>query len=299
MFTGLAAGALWGLDTVILGIALSMSEFVSTEQAVILAPFVSTFLHDAFSSLWMMIYTGVTAQFKNVIKALKTKSGKFIILGALLGGPIGMTGYVNAIKYIGPSYTAVISSLYPALGAFLSFIFLKEKMNLRQIAGLALSIGGVAALGFSPGGDTGESFALGFFCALLCCLGWASEGVICAYGMKDPNVSNSHALQIRQVVSALVYGIVILPAAGGWGLAADVLASKTALTVLAAAFCGTASYLCYYKTIAKKGPPKAMALNITYSSWALLFSFVLLGDIPDLKSVICAVIVVAGAMLAN
>ena len=56
MITGLSAGILWGLDTVILGIALVMTPFVSTEQAIFLAPFVSTFLHDACSSIWMLLY---------------------------------------------------------------------------------------------------------------------------------------------------------------------------------------------------------------------------------------------------
>ena len=41
MITGLAAGIFWALDTVILGIALAMTPFVSTEQAVFLAPFVA------------------------------------------------------------------------------------------------------------------------------------------------------------------------------------------------------------------------------------------------------------------
>ena len=117
MISGLLAGILWGLDTVILGIALSMAPFLSTEQALALAPFVSTFLHDAASSIWMLLYTTVKKQHKKVIRALRTRSGKFIILGALLGGPIGMSGYVAAIHYIGPAYTAIISSLFPALGA--------------------------------------------------------------------------------------------------------------------------------------------------------------------------------------
>ena len=48
MFYGIAAGATWAVETIILGIALSMAPFVSTEQAIFLAPFVSTFIHDAF-----------------------------------------------------------------------------------------------------------------------------------------------------------------------------------------------------------------------------------------------------------
>lgn len=117
------AGILWGLDTAILGLALAMSPFTSKTEAVFIAPLVSTFLHDFFSSIYMIIYTGVRKQFKKVIKALKTKSGKYIILGALLGGPIGMSGYVAAINYIGPSYTAIISAMFPALGSFFRIYF--------------------------------------------------------------------------------------------------------------------------------------------------------------------------------
>ena len=126
MFHGLLAGVLWGLDTVILGVALAMTSFVSTEEAIVLAPFVSTFIHDACSALWMFLYMAIKKELKNVWRALKSKSGKFIVVAALLGAPIGMTGYVAAINYIGPGYTAIISALFPAIGAVLSYIFLKE-----------------------------------------------------------------------------------------------------------------------------------------------------------------------------
>ena len=69
MFVGIMAGVLGGLDTVVLGLALAMTPFVSTEQAVVLAPFISTFLHDFFSSVWMLIYMGIRKQYRNVIRA--------------------------------------------------------------------------------------------------------------------------------------------------------------------------------------------------------------------------------------
>ena len=59
MFAGIVAGITWAAETIILGIALAMSPFVSTEQAVFLAPFVSTFLHDFFSAVFSWIYNGV------------------------------------------------------------------------------------------------------------------------------------------------------------------------------------------------------------------------------------------------
>jgi drug/metabolite transporter (DMT)-like permease len=298
MITGLAAGIFWAIDTVILGIALAMTPFVSTEQAIFLAPFVSTFIHDFCSGIWMLIYMGVKKQYKNVIRALKTRSGKFIILGALFGGPIGMTGYVFAIKYLGPTYTAMISAMFPALGSFLSHIFLKERMKPIQMAGFAVSILAMVVMGYAPGGSEITNLGLGFACALLCVVGWAVEVVICAYGMKDPNVNNEQALMIRQLTSAIFYGVVIINVVRGWGFTMDIAFSKSTLVILAAAFFGTASYLCYYKAINDLGPSKGMALDITYSAWSIPIAFLVLRTIPDVKSIICGVVILAGSLIA-
>ncbi len=299
MWSGLTAGILWGLDTVILGVALAMTPFVSTAEAIMLAPFVSTFLHDACSSIWMLIYMGIKKEYKNVIRALKTRSGKFIILGALLGGPIGMSGYVAAINHIGPAYTAIISSLFPALGALLSYIFLKEKMTPVQIGGLIVSILGVIVLGYTPSSGSMNNVLLGFGCALLCCVGWAAEAVICAYGLKDPDISDEQALQIRQITSAVFYGIVILPILGGWHFTVDLFSESAMFYIALSALFGTASYIFYYKAIATIGASKAMALNITYSAWAMVFSVILLHSTLDAKSIICGIVIVAGSLVAS
>lgn len=298
MLEGIFSGILWGVDTVILGIALGMTPFVTTEQAMFLAPFISTFLHDFCSSLWMLIYMGSRRQINKVIRAIKSRSGKFIVFGALLGGPIGMSGYVAAINFIGPAYTAIISALYPALGAFFSYVFLKEKMNKIQLSGLAVSILGVIGLSYTPGNKMPGNLLIGFACALLCVVGWASEAVICAYGMKDPEVNDEQALQIRQLTSAIFYGIVILPAVSGWNLTLSLINEKATLIILVSALFGTASYVMYYRAINKIGPAKAMPLNITYSAWSILFTFVFLNTIPDLKSIICGLIIICGSLVA-
>jgi len=299
MVSGLLAGIFWGIDTVVLGIALAMTPFVSTEQAVFLAPFVSTFFHDLFSSIWMLLYMGIKKQYKNVLRALKTKSGKYIAIAALLGGPIGMSGYVAAINYIGPAYTAIISAMFPALGALMSYVFLKEKMKPLQIVGLIVSILGVVIMGYTPGNtEPVKNIVLGFGCAILSCIGWASEAVICAYGFKDPEISDEQALQIRQITSALFYGIVILTAIKGWGFTMEIAFTPTTAVVLISALFGTASYLFYYKAIAHIGAAKAMALNITYSAWSIVFAFLLLHTLPDIKSIICGIVIVCSSIVA-
>ena len=299
MISGIMAGILWGLDTVVLGILLTTTGFVSSSQAIALAPFISTFLHDACSSLWMLLYMAARRQLGKVVKAAKTKSGKFIILGALLGGPLGMSGYVFSISLIGPAYSAVISSMFPAVGALLSYLFLKEKMTLVQLSGLGVSIFGVIMLGYTPSSSViGEGFLLGIGCAFLSVIGWAGEAVICAYGMRDPDVSDEQALQIRQVTSTLFYAIVLLPLLSGWSTTVVAASSVQSYPVIFAALLGTASYVLYYRSINQIGASKAMALNITYTAWAILFAVILLGTMPDLRTIFFGLLVVLGSLVA-
>lgn len=296
---GLFSGILWGLDTVVLGIALSMSPYIGTAEVIAFAAIASSFLHDAGCAIWLMIYMGAKRRLKDTLAALKTRSGKVVMLGALLGGPIGMTGYVIAINNIGAAYTAIISAFYPALGAFLSFVLLKEKMDGKQIASLVAALVGVMAMGYISAGDSEMGNAtLGLVGALLAVIGWGSEAVLCAWGMRDDAVDNETALQIRETTSALVYGIVVLPLFGAWGFTASAAPSLATGVIALSALAGTASYLFYYKGISVIGAAKAMALNISYSAWAVVFGFVLQGTVPTPATVFFCVLILAGTVLA-
>lgn len=298
MKDGLLAGVLWALDTVLLGLVLSRMTFPGQEQLIWMAPLISTFLHDLFSSLWMLLYMGVRKQLSQVRRALGTKSGRFIILGALLGGPIGMSGYVAAIQWIGPGYTSIISALFPAVGAIMSYIFLKEKLSALQWGGLVVSVGGVIALGYTPGGALSSNAWMGFVAAIVCCLGWASEAVICAYGLRDPDITDDQALQIRQTTSALFYGIVIISLLRAWPITINTVRQPGIWLLVVAALVGTMSYLFYYRAIAKIGATKAMALNITYTAWSVIFAIFFLHTLPDVKTVICGILIVLGSLVA-
>ena len=83
---GLFSGILWGLDTVVLGIALSMSPYIGTAEAVAFAAIASSFLHDAGCALWLLLYMGAKRRLGDTLAALKTRSGLVVVLGALLGG---------------------------------------------------------------------------------------------------------------------------------------------------------------------------------------------------------------------
>lgn len=302
MFAGIIAGITWAIATVVLGIALGMTPFCSTEQAIFLAPFVSTFLHDACSAIWSAAYNGVKGNLGNVWKAFKTKSGKFVVLAAIIGGPIGMTGYVMAVNYMGASIGAVASAIFPAIGTILAYFFLKEKMKWYQWVFLIFTLLGVYGLSYSPDLQI-ANFWLGLLGALMCAFGWGIEAVILAKSLTDPEVTDEYALQIRQTTSALFYGIVILPVLKGWGFTASLVTTGTGWllpTIAIAGFFATISYLFYYKAIAQIGASKAMALNVTYCAWAIVFTVLILGDtsVLTVSTVVCALVVLVCGIFA-
>lgn len=302
MYAGIIAGITWAMETIVLGIALAMTPFVSSEQAVILAPFASTFLHDAFSALWACIYNGVRGNLSNVVKALKTKSGKFVAVAAIIGGPVGMTGYVLSVANMGASIGAVASAIFPAIGAVLAYIFLREKMAWYRWVFLILCLIGVYGLSYSPDISI-KNFWLGFLGTLMCAFGWGIEAVIIAKCVQDDAVTDEIALQIRQTTSAIVYGIVVLPIMKGWGFTVRLFNNTSWLipTIALAALFATVSYLFYYKAISQIGASKAMALNITYSAWAVVISIVLMKDYSLLNpvTIMCTIAVLTFGILAG
>lgn len=291
VLTGIGSAVTWGIDTVLVALVLAMSPF-SSEGAVLLAPIITACFHDVFSTAWTFIYLVLTRQLKPLAKAMKTRSGMVVALAAIMGGPVGMTGYVMAIQSIGASYTAIISSLYPAFGAVLAYLILKEKIGKKGWAGLFVAILGILLIGYSPN-ESGVNIA-GFLWAIVCVIGWGSESVICAIGMKDDEVSAESALQIRQLTSGIAYAALIVPMMGGMGLSLEALRSNSVWWLIAVALAGTASYLFYYQSIDKIGATKAMGLNSTNTVFAIIFDVIINGTQLSLKTIICSLMVMGG-----
>ena len=293
---GIFSGALWGLDTVVLAIALAMPPFLDFGQSAL----AGAVLHDVGCALALLVYMGVRGRLADTWRALGTRSGRSVVLAALLGGPIGMSGYLIAIDNIGPGLTAIISTFYPAVGTFLAFLLLKERMRPRQILALLVALGAIviAALSVASDPTEGGNAVLGVVAALACVVGWGSEAVILAWGMRDDLVDNETALQIRETTSGLVYLLVVAPVAGVFGFTLHAVPTLGTGVVALAALAGTASYLFYYKAISAIGASRGMALNISYSAWAIIFALLLQGTAPSPVQIVCCVVILVGTVLA-
>ncbi|GIP40176.1 choline transporter [Paenibacillus sp. J31TS4] len=294
---GATSAIAWGIDTVIIGVIIASTPF---QQAVVLAPIIAAFLHDFFSALWISFFMMAKGEFIHVLKLLKTKSGAILIVGALSGGPLAMTFYFLGIQYVGATYAASIASIFPGIGALLAFTFLKEKMNGRTWAGIVISIIGVIVLAYVPSKFNVESdFFIGIFFSLGAAVFWGLEGVIGAWGMKGKKVLPLYAINIRQMTSALCYGLLIVPVIQGYPLAFQAAASNIVWLIVLAGLLGAANYSLYYMSINLIGAARGQSLNNTYVFWAIATEIIFIGIPVSLQFVIGTVIVLLGSILVS
>lgn len=302
----LMSGMIWSSDGLILGKGLAEEPF-DNPALWLFAPLLAAGLHDFCAACLSLAINGAQGKGREVIRTLRSKAGRACIWGALLGAPLGMGGYLMALSMAGPAYVLPITSLYPAIAALLALVFLKERVSLRAWGGLALCVIGAIAIGYTPPeGAGGGLFYLGIAFAFLAAFGWAAEGVCVTSGMDfiEPAV----ALNVYQIVSSLLYAGIIVPLAL-WhvsasapgcdipGLLARAFSSPGVGCFALAGVVGCISYRCWYKAMNMAGVSRAMALNITYALWGVLFG-ALFTDVEITRSLmIGAAAIFAGMFL--
>lgn len=305
MILALLSGMLWCFDGLALGEGLSAAPF-NDARFWLIAPLLAAGMHDISAAVICFIYNCAHGRGREVFRTLFSKPGRFCILGALFGSPLGMGGYLMAVSLAGTAYTLPITSLYPAIAAVLAMIFLRERISRRAWGGLILCVAGGVVISYTPPtSGVSEYFYLGLAFAFVAALGWAAEGVCVTSGMDfiEPAV----ALNVYQIVSSLLYTLIIVPLlclvfGGEEGLPVGEFLSgafhSAALPFIAlAGVVGCVTYLCWYAALNMTGVSRAMALNITYALWGVVFS-ALFTDIEITGNLaIGALVIFAGMVL--
>lgn len=302
---GILSGMTWGLDTVLLVVVLAFIPFSDNAMG---AMFGVPVLHDLTCAVLMIALMAGRRRLKNVWAAVKTRQGRVVMLGGLLGGPLAMTGYIIALNNIGAGPAAIVSAFYPAFGTLLAWLLLKEKMSLKQIIALIIALGAITfmSLGYGGAEETNtQTLLIGGAAALLSVVGWGSEAVLLSWGLRNGGIDTDVALTIRESTSALVYVLIIAPITGVFVFIFQAIPTQGYGILFLAALAGVISYLCYYVAIDKLGAPRAMALNVSYAAWAVFFAW-LIGDgaglapftYPGTATIVCCIIVIVFTVLA-
>jgi len=289
---GLLAGASWGLDGVLMGMVLGLAPFTNN-MSIFAAPLVGACLHDGFAALWLFIHNVINGKWRDYARTLKTRPAKMIILASILGGPIGMSGNLLGIYFAGASYTAAITAAYPAIGALLGSIFLKEKISPRVWAGITLAIVGSFIVGIiPPAGSSHPHFYLGIGLAAVAAIGWAVEGVLSTYGMDL--IDSDIAIGIREATSFFVYIIAILPLFGGvaYRILSASFTTPSGWYIAVIGLVGGTSFLSWYRAMNMTGVGRAMGLNVTFALWSVFFGW-LLNNLQITPNLIIGVVIIS------
>ena len=91
LFFGVLVGLAWGLDTVLMGL-VGNTPILSVAKS---STLISAFLHDGFCFVWLAAVMLFRKELGGAFRLLKSKKGKVAVLAAIIGAPIGMSGYVN------------------------------------------------------------------------------------------------------------------------------------------------------------------------------------------------------------
>lgn len=296
MKSGFFSGMFWGLDTFILGLCFLFAPFNSSCDAILCA----AYAHDVIAALLLFMLLIQRKKIRALPQILMTPSARLIAAAAVLGGPLGMSGYLLAINNIGAAHTAIISAFYPACSTFFAVLILKESFSFKRGLALIVALIGVCVVGVSAASAEVEgSTIIGVGGALLCVFGWGSEAVFLAWGFRNSEeLDPAYALFIREFTSACVYTVVVFAFAQAGTFTLQMISAPATLIVLVAAVFGVCSYLCYYHAIDTIGAARACALNISYCAWALIFSSIAAQVFPSIKEILCCVAIFVGTILS-
>ena len=321
------SGFLWGIDTALLAVLTAFLNYNNSTNSAIFVGILGALLHDAVCAIFMWIYISTRKKWHKTLEILnKPRILALIIVGSLLGGPLGMSGYVLAASNIGAGYAAAISAFYPAVGTVLSALILRERLSAAKYAAFALALIAVSALGYFSCAQDAQSYAnsntiLGLAGAILSVVGWGSEAVVCAWATRQKSIDDEIILHIRQTTSAFAYVIIaiiaivssIFVSSTGTSTGTSAVTStglesyislntsslqsfKIAGMAIIVGLLGVSSYLCYYRGIAKVGASRAMAANVTYAAWSMIVTAIISCTMPSVLAWICCITIMCSTV---
>ena len=300
VIAGLFSGITWALYTIINNLITKNIIFNSYIEKMFIPVLVIVFLHDFFSSIWLFFYLWRKRKLFELKRTIKSKNMFLIFLGALFGGPIGMSGYLLGIKYMGASYTASFSCTYLILGTILSVVFLKEKINLKMIIAVLINMVGIFILNFQVNEiDSDKISILGIFSLILCIFGWALEGLIASYILKYKNADTepSIAIFIRQLTSTVFYSFLIIPYIRAYNLVFIVLKSNIALYIALISVIGSLSFFLWYYSMSIIGVARGISLNISYIIWTIIFEIIVFNVKFQLNFIVASILLIVSVIL--
>lgn len=198
----------------------------------------------------------------------------------------------TALKTVDASTAAILNTTSPIFSAIVASIWIRERLTYEKVAGIALSIAGIAILvGWTPKPmSAAELFACALILLACACYGWAS--VFTKVHLRDAPSSALSAL------SCLLAAAMLAPFTPWAVLAAPVPALAWASVIGLGVLSTGVAFLLYYRLITDLGPVKALMVTLLIPVFGMFWGVLLLGEALTPGRVAGCAIVLAGCALA-
>jgi len=220
----------------------------------------------------------------------------------LVTGTIGMFGYhvlfFTALKYTTAINSSIIAATNPMVTTLLAVIFLKNRLNSKQVIGILLSFTGVllTITGADPEILKTFSFNAGDLWMLAAVTAWAVYGVF----------SKSRGKDIQPIVltyySFLVCTILLIPFAiyeKPWEVLPAVPVPAQLAVIYMSIFPSVIGYLVQQMAIKEIGPSKASIFVNLVPLFSIILAVLLLGETLELVKLLTASLIVAGVFICQ
>jgi len=243
-------------------------------------------INDTCSGVWGLSMNIAKGRTGDVWRCIKSKPTLIIILSAIIGGPMASSMYIISLQLAG-SMIIPITTTYPAIGAIIARIFLKQPLTPRMGFGILLCLTASIMIGSTGMGDDAAAGALqGCVIALIAAFCWAIEGVVVGY--TTTIMDYEIAITIRQFASGVTNLLLLTPFLclldGEPGLYAFILSGavftwSSMKFFIICSFFALFAFSLWYKGNNMCGAALGMAANSAYCFWGPLFCWVIVGII--------------------
>jgi drug/metabolite transporter (DMT)-like permease len=289
---GLMSGATWGVVAVL----LPGSDQLPGASLLAMSVAVST-LFDTAAAFFLLVRSGVAGSLADVVRVLTSKRALAVGVCSVLGGPLFMGGYIAAVILAGPSEALTATATYPMIGAILARFFLRQRLDRVGWLGVTVTVLGTALIAVdASGADNNGQVLIGVGVAVAAATAVALEGIVATRAMVG--LDTNTVMAVRELLSAGMFGLVLLAVPGGIAAAGSVIANTGLIVpIICAGMIGGYSYAIWYRSIRKIGVARAMALNISYAVWGAIFAWSLLQAPLTLFAITGCAVVTGGAVL--
>lgn len=247
-------------------------------------------INDTVSAVWCLLLAARSGKVRDIRGSLFSRPGLLIVLGGLSGGLVAAVCSIVALMMAG-GISAAITALCPAVGAILSRILYKQKLNLRMIVGILICFGCAVVIGGTTLGDISGKATLGCIIAFIAAVAWGVEG--CIAGQGTVLVDYEIGIVIRQFTSGLSNLLILVPiicviasftvdTTGVSGnlygyLVGGAITSGAIVWFIVSGFFANPAYSLWYKGNAMCGTALGMTCNALYSFWVPFMMMVVCG----------------------